>query len=140
MRAMDESPYRAAIAAGVRLVMMSWATYPALDPALPAGLSPAVVERELRHRLGFSGVTITDSLEAQALRAFGGPSRRALLAVRAGDDLVLCSGRDVAHDSPTIGEQALDGIASGILAREVSRPSAEKDAAAVIELRRLARL
>lgn len=58
VRSIDEAPYRAAIAAGAKLVMASWATYPALDPRLPAGLSPAVIHGELRMRLGFRGVTI----------------------------------------------------------------------------------
>ena len=40
LRRVDERPYRAAVAAGVRLVMVSWAVYPALDPYRPAGLSP----------------------------------------------------------------------------------------------------
>jgi len=30
LRSIDESPYRTAIAAGVKLVMTSWAIYPAL--------------------------------------------------------------------------------------------------------------
>src|ERR1035437_770364 len=67
LNTIDESPYKAAIAAGVRLVMVSWAVYPALDPGLPAGLSSAIVEGELRQRLRFPGVTITDALEAGAL-------------------------------------------------------------------------
>jgi|CZKG01.1.fsa_nt_gi hypothetical protein len=36
IRSVDETPYRTAIAAHVRLVMLSWATYPALDPTLPS--------------------------------------------------------------------------------------------------------
>jgi beta-N-acetylhexosaminidase len=92
LRSVDEYPYRAAIAAGLKLVMVSWAVYPALDPARPAGLSRAVVEGELRGRLGFRGVTITDALEAGALAPFGGIARRATLAARAGMDLILCSG------------------------------------------------
>lgn len=55
LRGVDERPYRAAIAAGVKLVMVSWAVYPALDPGRPAGLSPRVVRGELRQRLGFRG-------------------------------------------------------------------------------------
>ena len=39
IRNTDEVPYQAAIAAGVRLVMVSWAVYPALAPGRPAGLS-----------------------------------------------------------------------------------------------------
>ena len=71
LRAIDELPYESAITAGVRLVMVSWALYPALDPGLPAGMSSAIVQGELRQRLGFKGVTVTDALEAGALRAFG---------------------------------------------------------------------
>jgi beta-N-acetylhexosaminidase len=135
IRGNNEMPYRAAIAAGVRLVMMSWATYPSLDPTLPAGLSPTVVEGELRHRLGFTGVTITDSLEAGSLQGFGAAAERALLAVRAGDDLVLCSGRTISQDTPALGLSALSGIVAGLASSEISRLSAERAAAAVIELR-----
>ncbi len=108
LRAVDEFPYRAAIAAGVRLVMVSWAIYPALDPRRPAGLSPVIVGGELRDRLHFHGVTITDALEAGALRPFGGFARRGLLAARAGMDLLLCSGRSVRE-----GEQAAAGLLAG---------------------------
>ena len=90
IRATDELPYKAAIAAGVKLIMVSWAVYPALAPGRPAGLSPAIVG-ELRQRLGFTGVTITDALEAGALQPFGGIPKRSLLAAKAGMDLILCS-------------------------------------------------
>jgi beta-N-acetylhexosaminidase len=91
LRSVDEHPYQAAIAAGVKLVMVSWAIYPALDPRMPAGLSPTIVNGELRQRLGFSGVTITDALEAGALDPFGSIGNRATLAAKAGMDLILCS-------------------------------------------------
>jgi beta-N-acetylhexosaminidase len=91
LRGTDEYPYRAAIRAGVKLVMVSWAVYPALDPGRPAGLSPAVVGGELRQRLGFTGVTITDALEAGALKAYGSTRHRATTAAGAGMDLILCS-------------------------------------------------
>ena len=74
LRAKDEVPYPAAIAAGVQLIMVSWAVYPALDAAYPAGFSSAVIQGELRGRLGYQGVTITDALEAGALAAYGTPS------------------------------------------------------------------
>ncbi len=93
LRTVDEYPYQAGIAAGVKLVMVSWAIYPALDPKLPAGLSPAIVGGELRQRLGFTGVTITDALEAGALQPFGTIRNRARMAAQAGMDLILCSGQ-----------------------------------------------
>ena len=106
----DELPYRRAIAAGVRLVMTSWAIYPSLDATLPAGMSSAVIEGELRGRLDFGGVTITDSLGAGALSAFGGFGERGVLAAAAGADLLMCTGRSPSEDTPTEGEAVLRGI------------------------------
>ncbi|MDH6112889.1 beta-N-acetylhexosaminidase [Kitasatospora sp. MAP12-15] len=94
LRAVGEAPYYAAIAERVKLVMLSWAVYPALDPDRPAGLSPAVVQGELRNRLGYRGVTVTDALEAGALGAFGDTGDRAVAAAEAGMDLLLCSSGD----------------------------------------------
>jgi beta-N-acetylhexosaminidase len=108
IRNTDELPYKAAIAVGVKLVMVSWAVYPALDPGRPAGLSATIVGGELRQRLAFQGVTITDALEAGALRAYGTIQNRGLLAAEAGMDLILCSAQDVAE-----GEQATAGLEAG---------------------------
>jgi len=105
IRGVDELPYRAAIAAGVRLVMVSWAVYPSLDPKRPAGLSAIIVGGGLRARLGFTGVTITDALEAGALRAFGSFGHRAVLAAGAGMDLILC-----ANGSTAEGTAAMNGL------------------------------
>ena len=102
LRSIDEAPFRAAIAAGVRLVMTSWAVYPALDPDLPSGLSPTIVGDELRRRLRFRGVTITDALEAGAIAAFGTPAQCSVLAARAGMDVLLCSARDVSEGQDTV--------------------------------------
>jgi beta-N-acetylhexosaminidase len=102
LRSIDEVPFRAAIAAGVRLVMTSWAVYPALDPELPSGLSPTIVGDELRRRLRFRGVTITDALEAGAIAAFGSPAQCSVLAARAGMDVLLCSARDVSEGQDTV--------------------------------------
>jgi beta-N-acetylhexosaminidase len=116
LRSIDEYPFQAAITSGVKLVMMSWAVYPALDPTWPAGLSPAIIGGELRQRLGFTGVTITDALEAGALQAFGTTGQRATLAARAGMDLILCSGQSLDE-----GEQARlalqDDLSNGTLNR-----------------------
>jgi beta-N-acetylhexosaminidase len=135
LRATDEAPYRAAIAAGVKLVMVSWATYPALDPRLPAGLSSAVIHGELRGRLGFRGVTITDGLGAGALTPFGGFAQRGVLAAHAGADLLLCSTQNVKDNSPANGIAALSGLAGALANHQLSRPYAELAAARVIQFR-----
>lgn len=97
LREVDEAPYPAAIEAGVQLIMLSWAIYPELDSDYPAGLSATAVRSELRERLGYQGVTITDALEAGSLNAFGSTGERGVLAAQAGMDLILCSARDVAQ-------------------------------------------
>jgi beta-N-acetylhexosaminidase len=109
LHTIDEVPYPAAVSAGVKLVMVSWAIYTALDPSLPAGLSPVVIGSELRGRNGFTGVTITDALEAGALNAFGSTGQKAVTAAGAGMDLILCSARDV-----TQAEAATSALATAL--------------------------
>jgi beta-N-acetylhexosaminidase len=109
LRTVHEAPYQASISAGAKLVMLSWAVYPALDGARPAGLSSVVVQQELRSRNGFTGVTVSDALEAGALRDFGSTGNRAVLAAQAGVDLVLASARDVAQ-----GDQAATALAGAL--------------------------
>ena len=109
LRAKDEAPYPVAITAGVKLIMASWAVYPALDAAKPAGLSSAAIQGELRGRLGYQGVTITDAIEAGALGAFGSNAQRAVLAAQAGMDLLLCSAQD-----PAQGQSVVTALASAL--------------------------
>jgi beta-N-acetylhexosaminidase len=109
LRGVDEVPYQKSIAAGAKLVMLSWAVYTALDPNRPAGLSSTVIQQELRSRNGFTGVTITDALEANALRDYGSTGERAVLAAQAGNDLILASARDV-----TQGDEATEALADAL--------------------------
>jgi beta-N-acetylhexosaminidase len=82
-------PFRAAVDAGMPMVMVSNATYAGIDPARPASQSPSVV-RELRERIGFDGVVITDDLGAGALTGAGlDEGEAAVGAARAGADLLL---------------------------------------------------
>lgn len=135
LRTVDERPYKVAIAADVHLVMLSWAMYPALDQRNPAGLSPTIIQGELRDRLHFRGVTITDSIEAGALAPVGGTPQRALRAAAAGDDLLLCSARHPEENTPAIGTSALRALASAIASHRISRTTAEEAAEQVIRLR-----
>jgi beta-N-acetylhexosaminidase len=139
LRAIDEPPYEAAINAGVRLVMVSWATYPALDPAFPAGLSAAVIQGELRGRLGFRGVTITDGLAAGALARFGTAPDRGLEAASAGDDLILCSATSPAANTPSEGVSVARALRRAMSARELTRASMEQAVSRVLALRAQAR-
>jgi beta-N-acetylhexosaminidase len=135
LRAVDEQPYVSAITAGVKLVMTSWAVYPALDPRLPAGLSPAVIQGELRRRLGFDGVTITDGIEAGALVRFGTVGNRAVLASSAGADLILCATTNPDDNSPALGIAARNAIASALAHGRLGRAAAQQAAGRILALR-----
>ena len=135
LRRVDEAPYRAAIAAGVKLVMVSWATYPALDRTRPAGLSARVIEGELRQRLHFSGVTITDGIEAGALAHEGGVANRSVAATAAGADLILACGTSPSTTSPTIGLVALHAIATALLRGHLNLGAAQRSTVRVLKLR-----
>jgi beta-N-acetylhexosaminidase len=110
LRSVDEAPYQPAIQAGARLAMVSWASYPALDPRLPAGLSPTIIQGDLQGRLGFGGVTITDALGAGALSAYGSLENKTMLAGRAGMDALLCTAT-----MPLPGSECVAGLADGYL-------------------------
>jgi beta-N-acetylhexosaminidase len=130
LRRIDEYPYRAAIATGVKLVMVSWAVYPALDPRWPAGLSRIIIAGELRQRLGFTGVTITDALEAGALQAIGTTGQRATLAANAGMDLILCSSQSFYQ-----GEQARIALQDSLSNRALDRAAFTAAVKRIISLR-----
>jgi beta-N-acetylhexosaminidase len=134
LRSVDEAPYPRAIAVGVKLVMSSWAVYPALDRTLPAGLSSRVIQGELRGRLGYTGVTITDTLSAAALTRFGTLAQRGVLAAEAGADLIICSAIN-GNDDPSGGLSVLQAIKSALSSGQLSRASARQSAARVLALR-----
>ena len=92
-------PYQAAIPDHLPLIMLSNATYPAYDPNNAAGWSRLIGFTLLRRNLGFTGATITDSLDGAA-RARGLPDT--VLAVRAaaaGTDLILVTGSEASTRS-----------------------------------------
>jgi beta-N-acetylhexosaminidase len=88
--AVELVPFRAAIDAGVAAIMTAHILFPALDPALPATLSPAILTGLLRQELGFNGLIITDDLEMKGVAAQWGAPEAAVLAIIAGADLLLC--------------------------------------------------
>jgi beta-N-acetylhexosaminidase len=88
----DLRPFRAAIAAGVPMIMASHALYPALDPARIASQSPLVLDGLLRRSLGFRGVVVTDSIEAAAVRRRSSVQVAAGRSIAAGADVVLMTG------------------------------------------------
>jgi beta-N-acetylhexosaminidase len=130
LRAVDELPYKAAFRAGAKLAMVSWARYPALDPRLPAALSPAIVQGELEGRLAFTGVTITDALGAGAIAAYGSLQNKTMLAGRAGMDALLCTAI-----KPLPGWKCVDGLKAGYLDGALPSTAFRAQLAQLLQLR-----
>jgi beta-N-acetylhexosaminidase len=84
----DLLPFRAALAAGVPLVMTAHVLVPAWDKR-PATLSPVALQQILRQKLGFEGVIITDDLEMGGITSQLSPEQGAREALAAGADLLL---------------------------------------------------
>jgi beta-N-acetylhexosaminidase len=94
----DLEPFKAAVAAGVDMVMVSTASYPTLGSKKEAAFSPAIVRGLLRSQLGFDGVVITDDLEAPSVTGQVAPTLVPSSALQAGDDLLLFAQHDSASD------------------------------------------
>ncbi|MBI4412847.1 MAG: glycoside hydrolase family 3 protein, partial [candidate division NC10 bacterium] len=90
------APFRAAVAAGVAGIMTAHVCYPALDPDLPATLSPTIL-RLLRRDLRFGGVAISDDLLMGAIARTWPVEEAAVLALQAGADAILLSGAPAAQ-------------------------------------------
>ena len=83
----DYLPFKAGIKAGAQAVLVNHNIVKALDAKLPASLSPAV-HRALRG-LGFDGVVMTDDLAMGAITGAYGQAEAAVLAVEAGNDMLI---------------------------------------------------
>jgi beta-N-acetylhexosaminidase len=113
----DLTPFKAAVEAGVGMVMMSTASYPTLGAKKPAALSPTIVKTLLRGQLGFDGVVITDDLEGQAISGTVPPAVAGTGALRAGNDLLLYA--TSTKTSATAFGQLVKEVKSGQLDRSV---------------------
>ncbi|HEY6550872.1 MAG TPA: glycoside hydrolase family 3 N-terminal domain-containing protein [Solirubrobacterales bacterium] len=127
LRAVDEAPYRHFIARGGAMVMLSTAIYPSFSPK-PAAFARSIATGDLRSRLGFTGVSITDALESAAVRDFGGPDKAGLAAVRAGTDLLLFA-------DYRAGTRARGALLRGLRTGSLDRAAFEASVGRILRLR-----
>jgi len=127
LRRVDGRPF-AALHRRAPLVMLSTAVYPAFSRR-PAALSSAIATGELRRRLGFRGVSVTDALDTPALRSQGGTAEVAVKTAGAGADLVLFARAYGA------GDRAARAIERAIRQRRLRRSGAEASVGRVLALR-----
>ena len=86
----DFLPFSAGFKSGgaMTAVLVSHNIVECMDGELPASLSPNV-HRVLREEMGFDGVVMTDDLAMEAVSAYAGDGAVAVMALEAGNDLVL---------------------------------------------------
>ncbi len=117
-------PFRAALAAGAKVVMSAHILVPSLDPDLPATLSPAVLGGLLRAPaerggLGYDGLVVTDGIEMQAIAATYGIERGTVMALAAGAD-AICVGGGLADEQTVLDlrDAIVAAVADGSLPAE----------------------
>ena len=108
----DFLPFQAGVRAGAGGVMVSHNVVVSMDPELPASLSPEV-HRILREELGFEGVIMTDDLAMDAVEAYAADGSVAVLAVLAGNDLIVTT--DFETQIPLV----IDAVRSGALREDL---------------------
>jgi beta-N-acetylhexosaminidase len=131
LNAVDFVPYRTMINEGiVPMVMVTHILNPQLDPKLPTSLSPNVVTGILRKQLNFKGVIISDTLWMGGISNTYSLAQAAVLAVKAGTDLLLgprgladtqhmIYGLHQAVTSGQISQAQIDASAARILAMKI---------------------
>ena len=115
----DLPPFRAAIDAGVPMVMAGHLVYPAIDPGRPASLSSEAIS-VLRGDLGFDGVVVTDDLAMAGAKGGGTVADAAVKAVGAGADLLVIS------STPQVQADAYDAVVEAVRSGELPRSRVEE--------------
>ncbi len=113
LKAVEMVPFKKLIDEGVGAVMNAHLFLPAFDARenRPSSLSYAVVTQELKQKLGFQGLVITDGLGMQAITDHFKPGEVELEAFLAGNDILLCP-----LDVPA----ALDLIENAVISGRIS--------------------
>ena len=125
VRRRDYRPFVDAIDAGAPAVMIGHVDIPALDKGVPASLSRKVITGELRKRLGFDGVVLTDAMNMGAIVDEYGAAEAAVMTVKAGSDLVLM---------PADTQAAVESIAAAIDSGEIPEKQARESAVRTVAL------
>ncbi len=110
-------PFKKAIESGVSAVMSSHILFENItSDGLPGTLSHEILTGLLRKRLGFDGLIITDCMEMDAIATTVGTDKGALMAIKAGADLV-CVSHTRDKQAKAI-ELVLEAIACGEISEE----------------------
>lgn len=120
LEAVEFLPFRQAADAGLDALMTAHVAFPSFD-ALPATLSPLLLEGLLRRVWRFEGVVFTDSFSMAPIREQVGAGPAAVLALLAGADVLLALGGAELQDEVLAAVR--QAVAAGVLSVERLRRS-----------------
>lgn len=107
----DYLPFKAGIDAKVPCVLVSHNVVNSIDSEYPASLSGKVIY-ELRSKLNFTGIIITDDLAMDAVKSYVQDGNAATLAINSGNDMIITS------DFETMYNEVLNSYKEGIIKEE----------------------
>lgn len=117
--------FKSGIEAGADLIMSGHITVPDID-SLPSSVSYAVITGELREKLGYNGVIITDSLAMGAVADMYEPGELAVMAVKAGNDILLM---------PADLEAAVTGLEEAVRNGDITEERINESVKRILELK-----
>lgn len=121
-------PFKAAIAAGVPILMTAHILYGVIDPEFPVTLSKRAIYTLLREELQFDGVVVTDDLQMGAIAKQWPAEEAAVRALAAGCDLAL-----ICKD-PAATERAITRVRAAVASGELNEEALQR---AHVRVRRL---
>jgi beta-N-acetylhexosaminidase len=121
LREQDLVPFQAAIDAGVDLIMTSHILYPQIDAHHPATLSSVILQDLLRDEMGFEGIIISDSMNMGAIVHHYSPATAAVLALKAGINMIMLSEEHYDHSDSYLDKQfaMIHGIMAAVAAGDL---------------------
>ena len=111
------------------MIMPTDVLMPAIDPTMPAELSPTFITGILRKQFGYDGVVLTDALYMQGIAQQWSMPEAAVLALKAGDDMLL---------GPTGADQdiaMIDGIKAAVQNGTLPKSRIDEAATRIIALK-----
>lgn len=124
-------PFKYLINKGLPSIMTAHIAFPKIsgDSTLPGTLDPDILKKILRDTLNFKGLVVTDALEMQGIASHYSPGEAAIMALKAGADIMLLSPDDYtaihsvvrAVKDGTLSEQRLDQSVRKLLILKIEK-------------------
>jgi beta-N-acetylhexosaminidase len=120
LEAIELPPFRAAVGAGVAMIMTAHVVFEPIDPDYPATMSRRVLHGILREQMRFDGVIVSDDLEMKAIAANFDIREVVTRGANAGVDLfAICHDHDLQN-------RAIDALVEAVRRGEVPRERIEE--------------